>query len=90
MLLFFGPMQLYLEFHAAYRLQYLQWFSLLFENAAASNLMTSTKRPRDENFLQNSKSREVTSPQLPLSDPQLANAGAGKAATSASRPAGAS
>ena len=85
-------MQLYLEFHAAYRLQYLQWFSLLFEDAAASNLMTSTKRPRDENFLQNSKkgSREVTSPQLPLSDPQLANAGAGKAATSASRPAGAS
>ena len=87
MLLFFGPMKLYLEFHAAYRLQ---WFSLLFEDAAASNLMTSTKRPRDENFLQNSKSREVTSPQLPLSDPQLANAGAGKAATSALGPAGAS
>ena len=35
-------------------------------------------------------SREVTSPQLPLSDPQLANAGAGKAATSALGPAGAS
>ena len=59
-------------------------------DAPASNVMTSTKCLPDENCLQNPKRRrEVTRSQIPLSDPQLANAGTGKAATCASGPAGA-